>query len=294
MQRKRKQYSIEDQLRALRLGDDNGFTIVLNNNIKGAEFMARTLTGRRNLSIVEAHTQHTVRNPFGHSVVFDIFARDSSGDLICIDIQKVFSGWKDASRRMLQYASMLNLHALEKGSEYGMAKEVFVVFIFDTDIVGDGRALYEYRMRMEDGTELMDANMTIIVANGAYRDTIESDISKLFSDLQESDPGKMKVPVLREAMERLKGRDSEMMSEYDRIMRSIRMDMKEEFLEEGKTIGLQEGKAIGLEEGEAAVARKMIKASMPFESIANPMHLSREDIRMIAAEMTNGLCRLIG
>ena len=288
MQRKRKQYSIEDQLRALRLGDDNGFTIVLNNNIKGAEFMARTLTGRRNLSIVEAHTQHTVRNPFGHSVVFDIFARDSSGDLICIDIQKVFSGWKDASRRMLQYASMLNLHALEKGSEYGMAKEVFVVFIFDTDIVGDGRALYEYRMRMEDGTELMDANMTIIVANGAYRDTIESDISKLFSDLQESDPGKMKVPVLREAMERLKGRDSEMMSEYDRIMRSIRMDMKEEFLEEGKTIGLQEGKAAGLAEGRADIARNMIRESFPPERIAQLTGLSQDDVRRIAAEMTTG------
>lgn len=289
MQRKRKQYSIEDQLRALRLGDDNGFTIVLNNNIKGAEFMARTLTGRRNLSIVEAHTQHTVRNPFGHSVVFDIFARDSSGDLICIDIQKVFSGWKDASRRMLQYASMLNLHALEKGSEYGMAKEVFVVFIFDADIVGDGRALYEYRMRMEDGMELMDANMTIIVANGAYRDTIESDISKLFSDLQESDPGKMKVPVLREAMERLKGRDSEMMSEYDRIMRSIRMDMKEEFLEEGKTIGLQEGKAAGLKEGlaegRADIARNMIRESFPPERIAQLTGLSQDDVRRIAAEM---------
>ena len=292
MQRKRKQYSIEDQLRALRLGDDNGFTIVLNNNIKGAEFMARTLTGRRNLSIVEAHTQHTVRNPFGHSVVFDIFARDSSGDLICIDIQKVFSGWKDASRRMLQYASMLNLHALEKGSEYGMAKEVFVVFIFDADIVGDGRALYEYRMRMEDGTELMDANMTIIVANGAYRDTIESDISKLFSDLQESDPGKMKVPVLREAMERLKGRDSEMMSEYDRIMRSIRMDMKEEFLEEGKTIGLQEGKAAGLKEGlaegRADIARNMIRESFPLEKVAQLTGLSQDDVRRIAAEMAEG------
>ena len=286
--RKRKQYSIEDQLRALRLGDDNGFTIVLNNNIKGAEFMARTLTGRRNLSIVEAHTQHTVRNPFGHSVVFDIFARDSSGDLICIDIQKVFSGWKDASRRMLQYASMLNLHALEKGSEYGMAKEVFVVFIFDADIVGDGRALYEYRMRMEDGMELMDANMTIIVANGAYRDTIESDISKLFSDLQESDPGKMKVPVLREAMERLKGRDSEMMSEYDRIMRSIRMDMKEEFLEEGKTIGLQEGKAVGLAEGRADIARNMIRESFPPEKVAQLTGLSQDDVRRIAAEMAEG------
>ena len=288
MQRKRKQYSIEDQLRALRLGDDNGFTIVLNNNIKGAEFMARTLTGRRNLSIVEAHTQHTVRNPFGHSVVFDIFARDSSGDLICIDIQKVFSGWKDASRRMLQYASMLNLHALEKGSEYGMAKEVFVVFIFDTDILKKGNALYEYRMRMEDGTELMDANMTIIVANGAYRDTIESDISKLFSDLQESDPGKMKVPVLREAMERLKGRDSEMMSEYDRIMRSIRMDMKEEFLEEGKTIGLQEGKAVGLAEGRADIARNMIRESFPPEKVAQLTGLSQDDVRRIAAEMTTG------
>ena len=292
MQRKRKQYSIEDQLRALRLGDDNGFTIVINNNIKGAEFMARTLTGRRNLSIVETHTQHTVRNPFGHSVVFDIFARDSSGDLICIDIQKVFSGWKDASRRMLQYASMLNLHALEKGSEYGMAKEVFVVFIFDTDILKKGNALYEYRMRMEDGTELMDANMTIIVANGAYRDTIESDISKLFSDLQESDPGKMKVPVLREAMERLKGRDSEMMSEYDRIMRSIRMDMKEEFLEEGKTIGLQEGKAAGLKEGlaegRADIARNMIRESFPPEKVAQLTGLSQDDVRRIAAEMAEG------
>ena len=292
MQRKRKQYSIEDQLRALRLGDDNGFTIVLNNNIKGAEFMAKTLTGRRNLSIVEAHTQHTVRNPFGHSVVFDIFARDGSGDLICIDIQKVFSGWKDASRRMLQYASMLNLHALEKGSEYGMAKEVFVVFIFDTDILKKGNALYEYRMRMEDGTELMDANMTIIVANGAYRDTIESDISKLFSDLQESDPGKMKVPVLREAMERLKGRDSEMMSEYDRIMRSIRMDMKEEFLEEGKTIGLQEGKAAGLKEGlaegRADIARNMIRESFPLEKVAQLTGLSQDDVRRIAAEMAEG------
>ena len=292
MQRKRKQYSIEDQLRALRLGDDNGFSIVLDNNIRGAEFMARTLTGRRNLSIVEAHTQHTVRNPFGHSVVFDIFARDSSGDLICIDIQKVFSGWKDASRRMLQYASMLNLHALEKGSKYGMAKEVFVVFIFDTDILKKGKALYEYRMRMEDGTELKEANMTIIVANGAYRDTIESDISKFFSDLQESDPGKMKVPVLREGMERLKGRNSEMMSEYDRIMRSIRMDMKEEFLEEGKTIGLQEGKAAGLKEGlaegRADIARNMIRESFPPERIAQLTGLSQDDVRRIAAEMAEG------
>ena len=123
--------------------------------------------------------------------------------------------------------------------------------------------------------------MTIIVANGAYRDTIESDISKLFSDLQESDPGKMKVPVLREAMERLKGRDSEMMSEYDRIMRSIRMDMKEEFLEEGKAAGLKEG----LAEGRADIARNMIRESFPPERIAQLTGLSQDDVRRIAAEM---------
>ena len=44
MQRKRKQYSIEDQLRVLKLGDDYGFSIVLDNNLEGAEFMVRTLT----------------------------------------------------------------------------------------------------------------------------------------------------------------------------------------------------------------------------------------------------------
>ncbi len=44
MQRKRKQYSIENQLRVLKLGDDYGFSIVLDNNLEGAEFMVRTLT----------------------------------------------------------------------------------------------------------------------------------------------------------------------------------------------------------------------------------------------------------
>ena len=83
-----------------------------------------------------------------------------------------------------------------------------------------------------------------------------------------------------------------MMSEYDRIMRSIRMDMKEEFLEEGKTIGLQEGKAAGLKEGlaegRADIARNMIRESFPLEKVAQLTGLSQDDVRRIAAEMAEG------
>ena len=75
-------------------------------------------------------------------------------------------------------------------------------------------------------------------------------------------------------------------------MRSIRMDMKEEFLEEGKTIGLQEGKAAGLKEGlaegRADIARNMIRESFPPERIAQLTGLSQDDVRRIAAEMTTG------
>ena len=91
---------------------------------------------------------------------------------------------------------------------------------------------------------------------------------------------KMKVPVLREAMERLKGRDSEMMSEYDRMMNSIKKDIREE----GKAAGLKEG----LAEGRADIARNMIRESFPPERIAQLTGLSQDDVRRIAAEMTTG------
>ena len=93
-------------------------------------------------------------------------------------------------------------------------------------------------------------------------------------------------------MERLKGRNSDMMIEYDRMMNSIKKDIREEGmaigLEEGKTIGLQEGKAIGLEEGKAAVARKMIKASMPFETIADLTDLDLDMIKNLADAAADG------
>ena len=132
----------------------------------------------------------------------------------------------------------------------------------------------------------------MIVANGAYRDKIETDLSKLFSDLHESDPKKMKVPVLRKAMEQLKGSDGRMRSEFDRMMSSIKKDIREEGkaigLKEGKAVGLKEGKAIGLEEGKAAVARKMIKASMPFETIANLTDLDLDLIKNLADAAADG------
>ena len=81
-------------------------------------------------------------------------------------------------------------------------------------------------------------------------------------------------------MERLKGRDSEMMSEYDRMMNSIKKDIREE----GKAAGLKEG----LAEGRADIARNMIRESFPPERIAQLTGLSQDDVRRIAAEMTTG------
>ena len=45
---------------------------------------------------------------------------------------------------------------------------------------------------------------------------------------------------------------------------------------------------IGLEEGKAAVARKMIKASMPFETIADLTDLDLDMIKNLADAATEG------
>ena len=49
-----------------------------------------------------------------------------------------------------------------------------------------------------------------------------------------------------------------------------------------------EAMQIGILEARTDIAKRIVQKSMPFETIADPMHLSREDIMMSAAEMTNG------
>ena len=96
--------------------------------------------------------------------------------------------------------------------------------------------------------------MTIVLANGSYRDTIETEISRLYSDLYETDPGKIRRPEMRKCLGRVKGEGGMLSTERG-------YSVIERIKAEGRNEGRNEGKR------EAAV--KMIAAGFPSSIISS-------------------------
>jgi predicted transposase/invertase (TIGR01784 family) len=83
-------------------------------------------------------------------------------------------------------------------------------------------------------------------------------------------------------------------SESDKLkehMKSKSMTFIEQFRAEGRQEGRQEGREEGRQEGSLekayAFARKLIRRNMPFEEICELTDLSLDEVKRLAAEISN-------
>ena len=100
--------------------------------------------------------------------------------------------------------------------------------------------------------------MTIVLANGSYRDTIETEISRLYSDLYETELEKMRSPEMRKCLSRVKGEDGMLSTERGYSV-----------IERIKAEGRNEGLNAGRNEGKREAAVKMIAAGFPSSIISS-------------------------
>ena len=259
-------------VRDLVLADNLCFSSALDGRTDIIQKMVRTILGREDIIIDEVHTQRTITQIGDHSAVFDILARSSSGGLIDIEIQRSFCGWEDLAGRIKLYSSLLMLKSQDKGEPYSMSRESIIIFIMDKDVMKRGLPVYEYKVRNQLGEDLRDFGLTIVLANGEYRDNIESEISKLFSDLYEADPEKMKVPELKEIMKSMK-EGNEPMTKVDAILSRVREET------------LAEGMAKGAANASIQYTKKLIELGMPYQQIAGVIDSSVEEVIKIAERM---------
>ena len=125
----------------LTLSDDAAFAIDFDDNVSGVQFLVSTITERKDIRVESARAQVSVRVVNGHSVTFDILARDRSGALIDIEMQKMHGvSRKEFGQRMEYYSSVLAWKALLRGEGYRSMRERIVIFIVDSDIFGKGKA----------------------------------------------------------------------------------------------------------------------------------------------------------
>ena len=264
------------------LADDICIPIAFEGDTEAAQYIVRTILSRDDITVEKVETQKRIESIASRSAVLDILAHDGNGNIIDIEIQRAFHGWDDLADRAESYASLLLLSTLEKGTEYRNAKEVIIIFIMDSDTVGDGRPTYSYRMRDAEGHGLKESRMTIVLANGSYRDTIETEISRLYRDLYETDPGKIRRPEMRKCLGRVKGEGGMLSTErgYSVIER-----IKAEGRDEGILIGERKGLEKGIEKGRMEDAAKMLAAGFPLSTIADITELSIGEIEKLRKDI---------
>ena len=247
----------------LTLSDDAAFAIGFDGNVSGVQFLVSTITERKDIRV---------------DVTFDILARDRSGALIDIEMQKMHGvSRKEFGQRMEYYSSVLAWKALLRGEGYTSMRERIVIFIVDSDIFGKGKAVYRFRTREDDGFGLVDdTGCTMYVANMAYRGRIREDLRAFYADLAKREIEEMECPDMREALWRVKGNEERRMEAYN-ILGDFGVKLYDE--------GIEKGKEEGLEKGKVEIAMKMLKLGLPLSTISASTELSEEEITELAGKL---------
>ena len=195
-----------ERIKRFRLLDDTFFTVCFEGDGACTELVLRILLGRDDLKVLENKTQFSVKNLYGHSVVLDVLATDSTGQTYNIEVQRADKG---ASPRRARYnSSLLDGHILVEGDAYDGLPETYVIFITENDVLGKGLPLYRIeRMIVGTDNEFGDGSH-ILYVDASHTD--ESAVGRLMHDFRCAEPEQMHYAVLAERVRYFKENRSQL------------------------------------------------------------------------------------
>ena len=213
------------RLKRFRLLDDDFLTKCFEGNTECIELVLKIVLDKTDFNVIDVRTQVFVENLLNRSVRLDVLATDSVGRKFNIEIQRADKG---AGRKRARYnSSMMDANLLQKGEDFDMLPETFVVFITEHDVMGKGKPLYQIERCFLDTGEKFEDGSHILYVNGAYRD--ETPIGKLMHDFSCTNPSDMYYGVLADRVRFFKES-----KEGIAVMCKAMEDMRKESLEEGR------------------------------------------------------------
>ncbi len=164
-----------------RIIDDEFLRVVFENNIEGTELLLNIIFDRNDMKVSEVTCQWEIKGLEGHSVRLDISAKDSENNIYDIEVQRQDEG--NLPLRARYYSSMLDTTLLKKSEKYEKLVPTFVIFITETDVIGDGLPLHDYVMTDIYTDKVLGDNRHIIFINGDYNNK-ETRLGKLMHDFK--------------------------------------------------------------------------------------------------------------
>ena len=107
------------------LMDDAYFTKYFDGSTECASLMLSVLLGRKDLKVTSATTQKWIEGGDKRSVKLDIYARDGSGRIYDVEIQRAKKG--AGRKRARFYSAMLDADYLDKGGKFKELPESYVI-----------------------------------------------------------------------------------------------------------------------------------------------------------------------
>ena len=189
-----------ENVKHLRLIDDIFFNICFDDNIKCMNLLLRIILNNRNISVIKVTTQKTMPNLYGRGVRFDVLATDGKQFFEC-EVQRSDEGANP--RRTRFHVSMIDSREVAKGTKFKELPEIYVIFITENDVWGNGLPLYHVKKTIAENGKSFDDGTHAVYVNGAYRD--DSDIGKLMHDFFCEDPDDMYFEDLKNTAKIFKG-----------------------------------------------------------------------------------------
>ena len=249
------------RIRGLRLIDDDFLNICFDGYREGTELLIRIILNRDDIRVKQVQTQRQMKNLVGRDVRLDIDAVDSEGREINIEVQRADHG--AARRRARYYSSILDAHLLQPGDDFSDLPEIFVIFITENDVIGDGLPLYTIDRQITNTGKAFDDGEHIIYVNGADKDASTA-LGKLMHDFFCTDPDDMhykeladKVRYFKEdekgvaamckVMEDMRNesaRDAKWKQVVESVLRWLSMGLSHEQIARGEGITLEQVREI--------------------------------------------------
>ena len=256
-------------LENFRLMDDTFMSKCLENAPECIELMLRIIIGKKDLKVVKSQTEYPIKSLQGRGVRFDVFARDSKDREYNIEIQRADRGAEP--RRARYNSALMDANALKSGEDFGKLRDMYVIFITETDVMKRGQEVYVYDRTERASGDILNDGTHIIYVNGATRS--ETEIGKLVHDLRCRDAAKMHFDVLKKRVSQFKNSE-----EGRRVM----CKAVENLVKRGEARGKAEGKRKTM----LATAKRMIKSGMlALKDIAKFSGLSLAQVKKLQASM---------
>ncbi len=129
-----------ERLSRLRLMDDDFFSEALNGKKDAVEFILNTILGRTDLKVRHTAAQVEYKSAVKRSIRLDIWAEDSAGRIMDIEIQRSDRG--TGAKRARYHSSMIDRTLLAKGEDFDDLADTYVIFITENDKFDAGKPLY--------------------------------------------------------------------------------------------------------------------------------------------------------